>query len=52
MATVSATEAQRRFDELLDSAQLEPIFIERGGRIVAVMVSAKEYDGMSGKRST
>ncbi|MFO1153004.1 MAG: type II toxin-antitoxin system prevent-host-death family antitoxin [Rhodospirillales bacterium] len=40
---MAALEAKNRFGELLDTAQREPVIIEKHGRAVAVMVSAEEY---------
>ena len=44
MATISATQAKQRFAELLDTAQREPVRIQRHERDVAVLVSAEEYE--------
>jgi prevent-host-death family protein len=46
MRTVAALEAKNRFGELLDTAQREPVTIEKHGRAVAVVVSAEEYKAM------
>ncbi len=43
MRTMGALEAKNRFGELLDTAQREPVTIEKHGRAVAVMLSAEEY---------
>lgn len=43
MRKVAAVEAKNRFGELLDTAQREPVTIEKHGRPVAVIVSAEEY---------
>ena len=43
MRTMAALEAKNRFGELLDTAQREPVIIEKHGRAVAVMVSAEEF---------
>jgi prevent-host-death family protein len=40
---MAALEAKNRFGELLDTAQREPVTIEKHGRAVAVMLSAEEY---------
>lgn len=42
--TVAAKEAKQRFGQLLDNAQREPVRIERRGRLVAVVVSAAEFE--------
>ncbi len=44
MTTISATQAKQRFAELLDTAQREPVRIQRHERDVAVLVSAVEYE--------
>lgn len=44
MQTMSAHEAKARFGQLLDTARLEPVTIEKHGRPVAVVVSKQEYD--------
>ena len=44
MRTVSSGDAKNRFGELLDTAQREPVTIEKHGRPVAVMVSAEDYE--------
>lgn len=46
MKTIAALEAKNRFGELLDTAQREPVTIEKHGRPVAVVVSAEEYDAI------
>jgi antitoxin Phd len=50
MATISATEAKQRFAQLLDTAQREPVHIQRHERDVAVLVSATEYEKMIQER--
>ena len=44
MTALAATEAKNHFGRLLDSAQREPVTIEKQGRPVAVMLSKYEYD--------
>ena len=46
MGTIAAREAKLRFGELLDTAQREPVTIEKHGRRVAVVLSAAEYDAL------
>jgi prevent-host-death family protein len=41
--SMAALDAKNRFGELLDTAQREPVTIEKHGRAVAVMVSAEDY---------
>ena len=43
MKTVTATDAQSRFGELLMHAQGEPVTITRNGKEAGVMLSAKDY---------
>lgn len=43
MRTMAALEAKNRFGELLDTAQREPVTIEKHGRPVAVMLSAHDF---------
>lgn len=52
MATISATQAKQRFAELLDTAQREPVHIQRHERDVAVVLSADEYQRMNRERWT
>jgi len=44
MKAIAAKDAKNNFGELMDNAQREPITIERRGRAVAVVMSAKEYE--------
>ncbi len=44
MKSIAAKEAKNNFGELMDTAQREPVTIERRGRAVAVIMSANEYD--------
>ena len=46
MAEISATEAKNKFGELLEIARKEPVWIQKNGRDVAVMLSAEEYAGL------
>ena len=41
---VTATEAKNRFGELLETAASQPVFIQKNGRDVAVLISKAEYD--------
>jgi prevent-host-death family protein len=43
MKKIAALEAKNRFGELLDTAQREPVTIEKHGRAVAVLMSAEDY---------
>ncbi len=46
MRTMAARDAKNRFGELLDTAQREPVTIEKHGRPVAVLLSAQDYDDL------
>ena len=46
MRTYTANEAKTRFGEFLDQAQREPVRVMRRDRVVAVMVSAQDYEAM------
>lgn len=43
MKTIASTQAKSNFGALLDTAQREPVMIEKKGRPVAVIVSYEEY---------
>jgi prevent-host-death family protein len=44
MKTFAAKQAKDHFGLLLDTAQHEPVIIEKKNRKVAVLVSIEEYD--------
>jgi len=44
MQTISATEAKQRFARLLDTAQREPVRIQRHERDIAVLVSPEDFE--------
>ncbi len=46
MQNVSAFEAKQNFGRLIDTAQREPVTIEKHNRAVAVVISAKDYEEM------
>jgi len=46
MCRVSSGNAKNRFGDLLDTAQRELVTLEKHGRPVAVMVSAKAYEAI------
>jgi len=46
MQTVTANEAKTRFGELIDRVQREPVQVTRRNRVVGVVVSAEDYQGM------
>ena len=43
MSVISATDAKNKFGQVLESAQSEPVRIQKSGRDVAVLVSADQY---------
>lgn len=46
MTTIPATDAKNRFGELLEAVHREPVEISKKGRVVAVMLSVKDYQEM------
>jgi len=46
MKTITATEAQNNFGDLLMNAQSEPISITRNGKEKGVLLSSKEYQAI------
>jgi PHD/YefM family antitoxin component YafN of YafNO toxin-antitoxin module len=44
MKSIDVTEAQSRFDELLEEAQRQPIVIRQEGFDCAIVLSMREYD--------
>lgn len=47
MKTLSAKEAKNRFGYLIDTARQEPVFIQKHGRPVVVVLSIEEYERLS-----
>jgi len=47
MATMTATEANNRFGQLLEMAQAEPVHVQKDGRDVGVMISPEQYRQLS-----
>lgn len=45
--SVSATYARIHLGELFQSAQREPVFIERDGQPIAVLLSKEQYDRLN-----
>ena len=45
----TASDTDPKLTTLLDAAQREPVFIERDQQEVAVVVSARDYDRLTGK---
>lgn len=48
MLTLTATEAKTRFGQVLQSALVEPVAIEKNGRELAFVVSSQEYHRLQG----
>lgn len=46
MATVRVTEARAQLPDLLSTVQSEPVFLQRRGRVEAVIVSVEQYERM------
>jgi len=46
MQSMSAHDAKARFGQLLDTARLEPVTINKHGRAVAVVISKEEFDAI------
>jgi len=44
MAIVSSTEAKQRFGVLIDTAQREPVHVQRHDRDIVVVISPQDYD--------
>ena len=47
---VSATEAKNKLGQVLDRAQREPVFIEKGGRRHSVVLSVERYEELLAKQ--
>jgi prevent-host-death family protein len=45
----TASDTDAKLTTLLETAQREPVFIERDEKEVAVILSARDYDRLSGK---
>jgi antitoxin Phd len=43
MLTLTATDAKTRFGQVLQSALVEPVAIEKNGRELAYVISSQEY---------
>jgi len=48
MSTIAANEAKQSFGKMLDSAQREPVLIQKHNRPAAVVLSALEYERLRG----
>ncbi len=46
MQTITASRAKTHFGEFLDRAQRGPVCVTRHDRVVGIMVSAHDYEGM------
>jgi len=44
MKAIAAKEAKNNFGEMMDTVQREPVTIEKHGRPVAVIMSARDYE--------
>ena len=43
---VTATQAKNRFGAICTQAKSEPVFVEKGGRIDTVIVSAQQFEAL------
>lgn len=50
MITLTSTDAQNRFGEVIDTAQREPVTVTRRGRPLVFIISAEEYTRYSASR--
>jgi prevent-host-death family protein len=48
MTSVTANRAKQNFGQVLDSAQREPVLIQKHNRPAAVLLSTQEYDRLRG----
>lgn len=46
MTTVTCTEIKNRFGQYLEAALKEPVFIEKTGRAIAVLISMSDFENM------
>jgi PHD/YefM family antitoxin component YafN of YafNO toxin-antitoxin module len=46
MSTIKVTDARAQFPNLLSTAQTEAVFLERRGKVEAVVVSPAQYERM------
>jgi prevent-host-death family protein len=46
MARIRVTDARAQFPLLLSTAQTEAVFLERRGKVEAVVISAEQYERM------
>lgn len=49
---VTATEAKNRFGYLCAQAKIEPVFVEKDGRIDTVIVSAQQFEALKATEQT
>ncbi len=47
MKIITSTECKTRLGEYLETVRTEPVFIEKTGRAVAVLISRAEYDRLT-----
>lgn len=47
MKSISAREAKNRFGYLIDTARQEPVFVEKHGRPVVVVLSVEDYERLA-----
>ena len=44
---VTATEAKNRFGQICAQAKRAPVFVEKGGRVDSVILSAEQYEALN-----
>lgn len=47
MRTITATEAKNKLGAVMDSALVEPVMVEKSGRVSVVILSASEYERLT-----
>jgi prevent-host-death family protein len=47
MKKVSATELKTKTGQCLDTAQKEPVEIEKNGKVVAILIAREDYDRLA-----
>jgi prevent-host-death family protein len=52
MKSMSAKDAKNRFGFLLDTAQAEPVTIEKHGRPIAVVLSVEQFERLRSTKGT
>ena len=48
---VTATEVKNRFGSICSQAKVEPVFVEKDGKVDSVILSAKMFEALNAKSS-